>query len=382
MRLGVLNAVVFLIAYGGARWHAHVIEALHHFAMPIDAAVPLWPTMVWIYVCSLPMLLACFVFIPDGAPLRTFSRRLLCITAIAGLCFAVLPAINTFELHNKSNSASMKLLNALDRFDGRGNQLPSLHVAYACLAMTVVPYLKRWQRPFAYVGLCLLAGSAVLTHRHHVADALAGIALALVVIVCVRPTRPTPDVSLHYFVAALLALTTAIHLGIAWIGLYLTLSLAYVAYAYAIQDAYLARKQRGRVPLIRWLMLAPWLTGYWLTWALQRFRTRGQPPFSYWQPDVLVGRRLTAREAQQLPQACSVIDLSAELSETPVLRKGPYYAVPLLDLREPSAHALERISAIMANERAVGHSMYLHCSMGIARSVQVARALVPQETLS
>ncbi|QIK81282.1 hypothetical protein G7069_06525 [Lysobacter sp. HDW10] len=382
VRLGVLNAVVFCIAYGGARLHAYDIDALHRFALPLDAVVPLWPAMVWIYVCSLPVLFACFAFIPEGAPLRTFSRRLMCITAIAGLCFAVLPAINTFALHENADSVSMRLLHALDRYDGRGNQWPSLHVAYACLAMTAVPYLKHWQRPLAYGALCLMACSAVLTHRHHVADALAGVALAVGVILCVRPTRPTPDVSLHYLVGALLVLNTAIHLGVAWIGLYVALSLAYVAYAYAINDADLARKQRGRVPLMRWLMLAPWLAGYWLTWALQRARTHRRPPFAYWQPDVLVGRRLTVHETHLLPESCSVIDLSAELSETPALRTGIYYAVPLLDLREPPPHALERISAIMANERAAGRTIYLHCAMGIARSVHVARTLAPQDELS
>lgn len=381
-RLGVLNLLAFALAYGCAQWRTSTVESPLHFAMPIDAHVPLWTAMVWPYLGSLPLLIACFALAPAGDSLRTFSRRMLCITALAGVSFALFPAVNTFQFPDATQGVAAQLLNVLNRLDGNGNQLPSLHVAYAALAMTLTPQLKRWQGLIACFALLLLAASALLTHRHHVADAIAGLILTAAVVVCVRPLRPVPDVTLHYTAFALIGFSTAFNAGYTLLGLYLAVSLARVAWAYQRNDATLAKKRSGRVPLSTWLLLAPWLLGYRITWWLQRARTRGAPPFQYWLPDLLVGRRLSAREARMLPDHCSIIDLSAELDETPALRGGAYHHVPLLDLRAPTEEALRKISATIDAERAAGRCVYLHCSMGIARSVQVARAIAPDRSLA
>lgn len=380
LRLGLINLLAFALAYGSAHVRDLTTPATHHFSLPLDASVPMWPLMVWPYLCSVPLLMACFCLAPAGEPLRTFSRRMLCVTALAGLCFAFFPAINTFPPPDPAAGLSSALLHLLDDVDGRGNQLPSLHVAYAVLAMTLTRFLRPGLRNVARVFLSVVAISAVMTHRHHLADAAVALVMTWIVMHVVKPDRPTPDVALHYFCFGVLAFSTARNLGWVWAGAYLAASLIRVAWAYERNDAAFAHKEDGRLPWHAWLVLAPWLIGYRITWCLQRMRTRGLSPFQRWHPDLWVGRRLTENESARLPRPLSVIDLSAELSETASLRTQHYHHVPLLDLRLPSEDSLRDISAIIAEERAAGRHVYLHCSMGIARSIQVANAIAPFRT--
>jgi len=93
---------------------------------------------------------------------------------------------------------------------------------------------------------------------------------------------------------------------------------------------------------------------------------------------LLVGRRLSAREARQLPPDCSIIDLANELSETPALRKHDYWHYPLLDLTTPTSVAMNEILQRLREEIAAGKTVYLHCAMGYSRCILLAKLYMSQ----
>ena len=145
--------------------------------------------------------------------------------------------------------------------------------------------------------------------------------------------------------------------------------------AYARRDRHFLHKQTGRHPLWVWGLYAPYLAGYRLTWWLVQWRERHHAPVVRVSERLWIGRRLTDREAALLPPDCVVVDLSAELPETPSLLRAAairYRHLPLLDLVTPAPAAVEEIAAVVRAAWAEGRIVYLHCAMGYERCVRLA----------
>ena len=215
----------------------------------------------------------------------------------------------------------------------------------------------------------------MFSYQHHVLDVLAGAALGLLAVRLLRPPAPAEQarkpVAFFYAAMSALALLAWIALGgFAWLTL--CASLLMVARAYHTRAANFLRKRDGRYPLWIWLLYAPYLAGYRLTWQLVRWRERRKPPFLQLGERLWVGRRLSNAEAALLPADCVVIDLANELSETPLLRRHVYHHFPLLDLDAPTMRSAQPIIAAIAGHAAEGRHIYLHCAMGYRRSREIA----------
>jgi hypothetical protein len=273
--------------------------------------------------------------------------------------------------------------------DDRYNQCPSLHVAYALLAwFAVTAELKTpWQRGLVALWLLLLMSSTLLIYQHHLLD-LVG-ATVLVSLICWLVPTVQPQQGVFYLTAALLSLLLGLYLG--WLleesqywryvallsSCYLALSFLLVSQAHWRGDRQFLHKKNGRHPWWIWLLYAPYLLGYRLTWLAVLWRERKNPAFTEFAPNLWVGRRLTAPESKQLPANCWVIDLSCELPEQAALLKAPhqYWHFPLLDLtaldNNTCAPAIAKIRHILSN----GDCVYLHCAMGYSRCKAMSDAI-------
>ncbi|KQZ34657.1 hypothetical protein ASD58_28425 [Duganella sp. Root1480D1] len=332
--------------------------------------------MIIPYASSGPLLAWGFFKVRQGEALRVYSRRLMLSTVAASLVFALFPARFPASRVLPDHSFLQLAYGWLDASDRPYNQFPSLHITYCILlwlALRPATASRAWRTALS-CWLLLVGASTLLTWQHASADIVGGIALAAVACYAVRRgATARQSVSFYYAIMAGLALLAACLFAPAWLWIYLATSLLLVAWAYARRNPAFLRKNQGRHPAWIWLLFWPYLAGYGVTWLLVRWRHRGKPPFAKATDGLWVGRRLSASEAQQLPPGCSIIDLSAELSEAPPLRHGHYCHLPLMDLQAPTRKQVRTILAAIDAERKQGRPVYLHCAMGYSRSIFIAR---------
>ena len=370
-----INGVAFEALYGACNLAAARAGVTRSIATPWDALVPFVPWMLLPYITSVPLLVAGFLVAPDRQSLRALSQRGLLATALATLVFALWPLRMTTVDAMPATPLLAWLAQALARLDQPFNQWPSLHVAYCVVLWPALRDAVRrvaWQAAIA-AWLALVIASTVLAHRHFLPDVAGGLALGALCRAIVPARRATPAVALYYSVAAIAALVLG--LTLLWLApcLWLAGGLGAVALAYARGDADFLHKRRGTFPAWVWLLHAPYLIGYRLTWHLVRWRERGRAPVAQFADGVWIGRRLARREIALLPADCAVIDLASELSSTPELR-GRAQSFGLLDIVPPAPARLAAILDAIDEQRALGRPTFVHCAMGYRRSRQVALA--------
>jgi len=366
------NGFAFGLCYLLAAQVAAQSGVTRNVALPWDRFIPFVSWMLLPYLSSGVFFVASFFAVRSSDALRVLSQRMLVATVLAGLVFVTWPLRFSFTRPTVEPAWLGPLFGLLDTTDGPYNQLPSLHVAFCVLwwsALRRVP-TKAWSRGLLSGWLALTAAATLFTYQHHLLDMAAGLGLGLLCIALVRPCNAEPNVMLYYLLASGVALVVGIALWPLAATLYMAASLWLVALAYWRGDRGFLHKREGRHPW--WVMLAyaPYLIGYRLTWLAQA--RRGHPALRQIGPRLWIGRRLHRTEVQLLPAGCTVIDLSAELPETPDLRRGSYLHVPLLDIVAPPDTVLRQVAAVVQGELDAGRSVYLHCAMGLRRCVAIA----------
>jgi membrane-associated phospholipid phosphatase len=376
LALLAINGVLFQALYGACNLAAARAGVTRSIATTWDAGVPFVAWMLVPYMSSVPLLVLAFLVVPDRQALRALSQRCLLATAIGTLVFALWPLRMGAE-RPLSDSLLLDFLgDSLRQLDAPYNQWPSLHVAYCVILWPALSarLSSVYSRMALAAWLVLVAASTVFTRQHYLLDIAGGAALGALACWVVPAKREQPWVSLHYAVAAMALLTLGLTvlplLPCLWAGA----CCAAVALAYARRDVDFLHKRRSGFPAWVWLLYAPYLIGYRITWWLVRWRERGKPPFEAFADRLWIGRRLDDHEAQSLPTDCAVIDLAAELAGTPALRDRPGRSFGLLDLLPPPPERMNLILDAIDAEMARGRSVYLHCAMGYRRSREVAQA--------
>ncbi|MGQ0710217.1 MAG: hypothetical protein ACT4NV_10750 [Rhodoferax sp.] len=367
----VLNSVVFGLCYTSANHFAHTQGVQRSVALAWDMQMAFLPWMVLPYMLSGPFFVGSFWAVRAQDALRVLSQRLLLATVLACLVFVVLPLRFSLErpaLPSPLWSALYGLLAILDR---PYNQLPSLHVAYCCIFWSA---LRERHRLLLALTLGVVALSTVFTYQHHLLDVPTGALLGLGCIAWVRPGRSQPWVAFYYGLGAGVVVVLGWVWAPWWITAYGAISLLLVTRAYVVGDADFLHKRHGRFPWWSWLLHAPYLLGYYLTWRVVQWRECEERPWTPVRPLLWVGRRLNDDQIRALPAHCTVIDVANELCEQATLRTIRYHHVAMLDLVEPDPVAVERVIALVHEALQCGQAVYLHCAMGYRRSRQLAAA--------
>lgn len=170
-------SLVFFPVYIGCSAVTAARAAHWHPYASWELGIPFVPFMIVPYLSMFVL----FVLPPlqlDEPELRALTARLIVGSLLGGLVFLALPAEMGFATHDDAGRWQ-GIYSALYRIDGPFNTIPSFHVIYTVsilLAMIEVatPGLRR-----VYVAwLVVVCASTVLTHRHHLLDVVAGLALA------------------------------------------------------------------------------------------------------------------------------------------------------------------------------------------------------------
>jgi hypothetical protein len=173
--------ILFVIVYFGADYVTGLRAHHLHLFLRQELAIPLWPSMIVIY----DSLYFLFLLAPFVLRTRSDLNRLALSSAgtiaAAGVLFLLFPAELGFAPQVVTGPFK-RIFEISDKINLDYNLVPSLHVGLAMVCL-----LAFWVRRSFVARLSLalwgaaLVLSTLLTHQHHVIDAVTGGALALVI---------------------------------------------------------------------------------------------------------------------------------------------------------------------------------------------------------
>jgi protein-tyrosine phosphatase len=180
-------------------------------------------------------------------------------------------------------------------------------------------------------------------------------------------------VCIRYALGAIAATVAAVWLqGWGWLLLWLAVSLAAQAAAYAGLGAVVFWKRDGRLPWAVRILLAPYMVIARIT---LHYYCRGLPSFAEVAPGVWIGRRLSNAEAAEVVKkgVTAALDLTAGFPECDPLRAVTYRNIQLLPLTVPHLDQLREAVAFVTEQAGRG-IVYVHGALGYSRSVGVVTA--------
>jgi membrane-associated phospholipid phosphatase len=142
-----------------------------------ELGIPFVPAMIVPYLSMFVL----FLLPPlqlDETELRALTARLIVASLLGGAMFLVLPAQMGFPTHDDAGRWQ-GIYSTLYRIDGPFNTVPSFHVIYtASILLAMIEAATPRLRRVYLAWLVVVCASTVLTHRHHLLDVAAGLALA------------------------------------------------------------------------------------------------------------------------------------------------------------------------------------------------------------
>ena len=178
LALSAAFAVLFALIYGGADW----LTSLHHLRfrvhLPGELSLPFWAPLSGVYLSMNAILaLGPWVLRREGE----FDRFFWTLTAellVAGVFFLLFPVALRFPPPVVTGFWA-PFFRTADALNLDNNLFPSLHVAFACTTAAAFGARRGpTGRALLNAWAAAVAVSTVLTHQHHILDALAGWALA------------------------------------------------------------------------------------------------------------------------------------------------------------------------------------------------------------
>jgi membrane-associated phospholipid phosphatase len=169
----------FALVYGGCDWltaHRSLRVPIH---FPIELSVPLVPSAVVIYMSIYVLFLAGPFIIRERREFTALIFALALSTFVGGIGFLLIPSEAAF-----APPGDLGIWNGLfhfaDKLNLEYNMVPSLHVALSvCCIGAFARHASRSGRTMLWAWAVAIAFSTVLTHQHHVIDAITGWAVGI-----------------------------------------------------------------------------------------------------------------------------------------------------------------------------------------------------------
>ncbi len=176
--LSLLFTVIFYAIYGLTNY----LTQLHSYRIPIHFAwEPQTPMLTWmslVYISISPLLMLAPLVIRDVRRFRLMFKVMVVETVVAGVFFLLLPVQQVYPEPSPSGAFD-GVFHLADTLNLTHNELPSLHVAFAC---TLVYFYAADRTRLVKVLLWswggLLAASTMLTHQHYLLSVAAGMLLS------------------------------------------------------------------------------------------------------------------------------------------------------------------------------------------------------------
>lgn len=388
----ILCALAFMVIYNFAAWYTSKAEKVPSFVFDFEKQIPFLPWSIIPYMTSGIFFCSVFFMCQNKGQLKVLTKRMLFVTAAAGICFVVFPL--KFSLLKPETDGS--ILNYsflfLKIFDSPFNQSPSLHIAYAFIFWTVFRNLGKL-RTFLMLWLILLGISTLTTYQHHFIDILSGTVLAHISFV-IFPYRKYDfqyrnfHIANFYFLSGWILISTALFLDSFFnhfwlVLLWPALMIIIIGYHYQKNNVHFLKDKKGNISLWRKIFYAPYLIIYRSFW---KFFRKNKKPIEIL-PRICISSRPDSKDLNnfEISSYTLVYDLSAEMEETSALKKDlSYHPFPFLDIGTFDIHETQKlVTEITENYKKLptDGKILIHCTMGFTRSTVIG-ILVMKNILS
>jgi hypothetical protein len=366
---------LFFILYGAANQYASFTPHPSIF-MEWERHIPFVPSFIIPYMSSDVMFCIAFLLPQSRLELRILALRVLFIVTFSAIIFTIFPLQFGFD---KPHSDEYQWLFGLLSADLPYNQLPSLHISFAIvLWASMRSHLKNVFLKYAVaLWLWLIALSTLLVYQHHFIDLPTGALMGAIAIALIRPNNcllekfTTPrslKVGLYYLGVAILFLVIAFSYH-SFIALWLFLSMVAVAIVYAFGFNHLIAGKEAKASYWQWVLFAPYFIGTNLSW---RWYKRKLPLISHVEDRVYFGRHPASHEYAELTSAGINHAINLALEHQINRSMIEQSRLPFLDLTIPSPETLHNVVLMIEAKKEDG--IYIHCALGLARSVMVISA--------
>lgn len=372
-------SILFLVIYGGCLWITAQRSHVGSLYFEWERAIPFVPFFIIPYMSIDLFFIAAPFLCRTDRELKTFSKRVTAAILVAGICFLLFPLRFAFTRPQASGwlGAFFEWFRSMD---APYNLLPSLHAALCLLLVDL--YARKLRGVFRVAVLMwfvLIGLSPLLTYQHHFIDIVGGFVLAGYCFYLFRessaalPVVTNRRMGLYYLAGTTIVLVFAL---IFWpwgaLLLWPATALALVASAYLGVGPIVFRKANGLLPASARFVLGPCLLGQYFSLLYYQRLCR---PWDELNDRVWIGGKLSRGETHGALQSgvTSVLDLTAEFSETEAFRGIVYRNIPILDLTAPTLEQLEEMGEFIAEQSRCG-VVYVHCKIGYSRSVAAIAA--------
>lgn len=170
--------LLFCLLYYGSAYLGDFAGSRYHFYFAWEENIPLIPSAAFVYLSESLMYFPIFRRQTTFAQLWPLALTLALEQVIAAACFLTFPLEDGFRPAPPPGGISGAVWQLAGRVAGRHNYLPSLHVALATTAALVYARVTRSRAWKMRLWAAAIALSTLLIHQHHIADVIAGFALA------------------------------------------------------------------------------------------------------------------------------------------------------------------------------------------------------------
>jgi Dual specificity phosphatase, catalytic domain/PAP2 superfamily len=371
-------SALFLLVYGGCNWITARRANVGTFYFEWERTIPFVPFFILPYM-SIDFFFVVAPFLcRNDRELSILAKRIAAAIFVAGLCFLLFPLRFAFPRPHADGWFGA-LFDWFRGMDAPYNLLPSLHAALMLILLDIYfRHTRGFVRAATMIWFVLIALSPVLTYQHHVIDIVGGFVLAGYCFYLFSDSTHAPPVVVNRRIGSYYAAGAAVLLtisGIFWpwgvLLLWPAIALGIVAIAYFRAGPMVFRKTEGKLPWSTRFVLAPCLLGHYLSLLYYRRQCRSWDKVT---SQIWIGGKLGCRSANKALCAgvVSVLDLSAEFSETKPFRTINYRNIPVLDLTAPTQGQLAEMSKFIGKCR-IG-VVYVHCKIGYSRSAAAIAA--------
>jgi membrane-associated phospholipid phosphatase len=180
--VGTAGAIWFALIYGGADYVTS--RRAFRVAVHVEAEkrIPAVPAAVWVYMSIYAVFLMGPFVLRSSRRLIALGAALAAVALVAGIGFLLFPAEAVYPttVDASGPGATAALYRFADWLNLEYNLLPSLHVALSVTC--IAAYARRARRAgrlLLWIWAVAVAASTILTHFHHVLDAVTGFVLGL-----------------------------------------------------------------------------------------------------------------------------------------------------------------------------------------------------------
>jgi len=362
--------ILFFLLYGSANQYALLTAPHPSFVFGWEEKIPFIERFIVPYMASDLMFFLAFLLPYTRLELRILALRVFTIVTFSTLCFLFFPLQFSFE---KPAVQSFSWLFSLLQADLPFNQAPSLHVSFS-LVLWYSMQSKIESKVFKTIlalWFTLIALSTLFVYQHHFIDLPTGALVGGLAIYFISEKKAnrvltafmTPrhlKMALYYLLASILFMVLTFQLSVLFLYLFVSLFLVSVVYAFGLNEM-LEKKAY-------WVLFAPYFLGNQLSW---RYYKNKLSLMTHVKEKVYFGRKPTFQETGLIMKSCkSIINLSPEqfyLSQGLKIRN-----LPFLDQTIPNPKLLHR--AVLLIEEHKEEGVYVHCALGLSRSVLVISA--------